>query len=149
MRRLAPKVKIEDGQAACDLRTLQAVVTHRYDVAARYARTVMDTWKREMEVLKAKGVKVDASRVKRWLQRDVEALHADERAGLEDVLTRSAVLQTIYSMRQELAAVWARSNASKEQLLSQLEDWCKRAEQSGIASLREFSRTLRGYRMPA
>jgi stearoyl-CoA desaturase (delta-9 desaturase) len=52
-------------------------------------------------------------------------------------------------MRQELSALWARSTASKEQLLQQLEDWCHRAEASGIASLREFSRTLRGYAVPA
>ena len=149
VRRLAPKVRIEDGKTACDLRTLQAVVTHRYDVAARYARTLMDTWKREMELLSAKGVKVDGWRMKRWLQRNAEALRADERAGLEDALTKSAVLRTIYSMRQELAAVWARSNASKEQLLGQLEDWCKRAEQSGIAALKDFSQTLRGYAVPA
>jgi stearoyl-CoA desaturase (delta-9 desaturase) len=58
------------------------------------------------------------------------------------------VLKTIYSMRQELAALWVRSSASKEQLLHQLEDWCRRAEQSGIGSLREFGRTLRGYAVP-
>jgi stearoyl-CoA desaturase (delta-9 desaturase) len=48
-------------------------------------------------------------------------------------------------MRQELASLWARSTASKEQLLQQLQDWCRRAELSGIAPLQQFSRTLRGY----
>jgi stearoyl-CoA desaturase (delta-9 desaturase) len=48
-------------------------------------------------------------------------------------------------MRQELVMVWQRSTATKEQLLSQLEDWCHRAERSGIAPLREFSLTLRCY----
>ena len=48
-------------------------------------------------------------------------------------------------MRQELVAVWARSTASKEQLVHQLEDWCRRAEKSGIAQLEAFSRTLRRY----
>jgi hypothetical protein len=27
----------------------------------------------------------------------------------------------------------------------QLEDWCRRADKSGIAQLERFSRTLRGY----
>jgi stearoyl-CoA desaturase (delta-9 desaturase) len=48
-------------------------------------------------------------------------------------------------MRHELAALWERSNASKEQLLRQLQDWCRRADASGIAPLVDFSQRLRSY----
>ena len=48
-------------------------------------------------------------------------------------------------MRHELAALWERSNASKEQLVRQLQDWCRRAEASGIAPLVDFSERLRSY----
>ena len=48
-------------------------------------------------------------------------------------------------MRDELAGMWARSTASKEQLVHRLEDWCQRAEASGIAALKEFSLRLRCY----
>jgi stearoyl-CoA desaturase (delta-9 desaturase) len=48
-------------------------------------------------------------------------------------------------MRQELIQLWQRSSATKEQLVKQLEDWCRRAELSGIAGLQDFSRTLRSY----
>ncbi len=48
-------------------------------------------------------------------------------------------------MRNELAAMWERSNASREQLLAQLQDWCHRAEQSGIKALQEFAMRLRRY----
>ncbi|MGH8707830.1 MAG: DesA/ISL3 alpha bundle tail domain-containing protein, partial [Burkholderiales bacterium] len=37
------------------------------------------------------------------------------------------------------------SSASKEQLLRQLQDWCHRAEASGIVPLVDFSRRLRSY----
>ncbi|MFO7543513.1 MAG: transposase, partial [Thiobacillus sp.] len=53
--------------------------------------------------------------------------------------------QTVYRMRQELAAIWGRSTASREQLLEQLQTWCKRAEESGIESLKDFSVRLRCY----
>jgi len=149
VRKVAPRLRIESGKAACDLQTLQAVITHRYDVVARFGRSLMDTWKSELQGLKARGVTVDMAMVKRWLQRDAKDLLAHERANLDEALGKSKVLATIYSMRQELSALWARSTASKEQLLQQLEDWCHRAEASGIASLREFSRTLRGYAVPA
>ena len=55
------------------------------------------------------------------------------------------MLRTAYSMRQDLAALWSRSTASKEQLVNQLEVWCQRAEESGIFALQEFSRKLRCY----
>jgi stearoyl-CoA desaturase (delta-9 desaturase) len=49
------------------------------------------------------------------------------------------------SMRRDLVALWARSAASREQLVRQLQDWCRRAEASGIGPLAEFSRELRSY----
>jgi stearoyl-CoA desaturase (delta-9 desaturase) len=145
VRKLAPRIRIETGKANCDLQTLQAVITHRYDVVARFGRTLMTTWKEELKTLRHRGEFINGSIFKRGLQRNSEDLLADERAHLEEVLTKSKVLATIYSMRQELSTLWARSTASKEQLLHQLEDWCHRAERSGIAPLQQFSQTLRGY----
>jgi stearoyl-CoA desaturase (delta-9 desaturase) len=48
-------------------------------------------------------------------------------------------------MRHELAALWNRSSATREQLVAQLQDWCHRAEASGIGPLRDFSMRLRSY----
>ena len=63
----------------------------------------------------------------------------------DEVIHHSKVLATVYTMRDDLAAVWQRSSASKEQLVHQLEDWCHRAEASGITALQDFSRRLRSY----
>ena len=147
VKKLAPKIRFEMGKARCDLQTLQAVITHRYDVVQRFARTVRITLADELERLKARGQAVDMRALKRWIQGDGRNLQAQDRARLEEALNTSKVLATIYSMRQELGSVWARSTASKEQLVHQLEDWCRRAEKSGIAQLEAFSRTLRGYAM--
>jgi len=147
VKKLAPKIRFEMGKARCDLQTLQAVITHRYDVVQRFARTVRITLADELERLKARGQAVDMRALKRWIQGDGRNLQAQDRAQLEEALNTSKVLATIYSMRQELGSVWARSTASKEQLVHQLEDWCRRAEKSGIAQLEAFSRTLRGYAM--
>ena len=48
-------------------------------------------------------------------------------------------------MRQELVALWGRSNASREQLAEQLESWLRHAETSGIIALQQFSKRLCGY----
>jgi stearoyl-CoA desaturase (Delta-9 desaturase) len=41
--------------------------------------------------------------------------------------------------------VWERSTLSKEELVLRLDDWCKRAEASGILPLQQFSRKVRAY----
>ncbi len=69
-----------------------------------------------------------------------------------DVLARfeastagSAVMNTVDAMRRDLMDLWTASNATREQLLGQLKDWCRRAEASGILELERFSMTLRAY----
>ena len=145
VKKLAPKIRFELGKARCDLQTLQAVITHRYDVVQRFARSLKATLANELERAKTRGQADDTHLLRRWLQRETKDLLVSEQARLQEVLNSSRVLATVYSMRQELSALWARSTASKEQLLHQLEDWCRRAERSGIAPLEAFSRTLRGY----
>ena len=148
VRKVAPKLKLNTGKTVCDADTLQAVITHRYDVITRYARSLRETCATEITALKAKAVAVnhiDGARLKRWLNIDATALPESERAERAQVSSHSKVLDTIYTMRDELAGVWQRSTASKEQLVHKPEDWCHRAETSGIAPLQEFSRRLRCY----
>ena len=83
--------------------------------------------------------------MKRWLASEEHVLTETERARLADAVNNSKVLQQIYHMRQELAALWGRSTESSEQLLARLQDWCHRAEASGIAPLAQFSMRLRSY----
>ena len=147
VKKLAPTVKIATGKSRCDLQTLQAVITHRYDVLARFTRLVRATCAEELRKIRERAPShaIDLQSVKRWLHLDAKLVPAKEKAELEQVLKTSKVLDTVYTMRQELVMLWQRSTATKEQLLSQLEDWCHRAERSGIAPLREFSLTLRRY----
>jgi stearoyl-CoA desaturase (delta-9 desaturase) len=41
--RVAPKVKMSVGKTACDADTLQAIITHRYDVLAKFAKSLKQT----------------------------------------------------------------------------------------------------------
>ena len=145
VKKVAPELKLDAAKTRCDLATVQAVITHRYEVLAKYAKTLRDTCASEIHNLKARAVSVDRAAVKRMLHVDAGALQANERAKVDDAISKSRVLATVYTMRQELAALWQRSSASKEQLVRQLEDWCARAETSGIIALQEFSRRLRSY----
>ena len=42
-------------------------------------------------------------------------------------------------MREELRPLWTRTNVSAEQLVADLQAWCSKAEESGIAALQEFA----------
>jgi stearoyl-CoA desaturase (delta-9 desaturase) len=57
----------------------------------------------------------------------------------------SAAVRTMAEMRRELVSLWARSMVSREHLVGRLQDWCGRAEASGIRPLAEFSLRLRSY----
>jgi stearoyl-CoA desaturase (delta-9 desaturase) len=149
VKKVAPRVRMTKGKAVCDLDTLQAIITHRYDVLTRYTRTVKGVYANEMGKLKTTMPQLNegsmVKQVKRWLHLDAADMREQDKASLSEVLNQSKQMATVYAMRQELAALWMRSNATKEQLLNQLQDWCHRAEASGIDSLQTFSRKLRCY----
>ena len=141
VKKVAPELKLDTAKTSCDLATVQAVITHRYEVLAKYAKSLSRTCAEEIQTLKARAVSVDRAMVRRMLHMDAAALPAIDRAQMN----HSKVLTTVFTMRQELTALWQRSNSSKEQLVRQLEDWCARADTSGITALQEFSRRLRRY----
>jgi stearoyl-CoA desaturase (delta-9 desaturase) len=145
--RVAPKVSWQPVRPNVDLGMLQAVITHRYDVVARYASSMKQVLADEVSRLKANAhmPQVDLSALRQWLRLEPTALQTQDKAVLDNMLARSDKLDTIYRMRAELSAVWERSNASKEQLVKRLQDWCQKAEASGIEALQEFSQRLRRY----
>ena len=146
VKKVAPTPRFTEEKAV-DMATLQAVITHRYDVLAKYAKSLKRTYAEELGKLR-RFAPHDAhvlQSLQRWLHRDEKSLCETERADLNKGLSKSRALHTVYSMRSELAALWERSSASREQLVRQLQDWCHRAEASGIRHLEEFSRRLRCY----
>ena len=146
VKKLAPRPRFAHPKPAADLDTLHAVIANRYDVLARYAKSVKKTYAEELERLKhwSPGDAEVLRSLKRALLRR-PALAVAEAARLAEALKTSRALATVVAMREELVALWERSSASKEQLLRQLQDWCRRAEASGVQALVEFSWRLRSY----
>ena len=153
VRRVAPTVKVVEAKPMVDFDTLQTVIANRYQIAAQYAMQLKTTVAGEIEQLRASAKLPQApdwnpaKQMRLWLKQEAKHIEPADQIRLTLLLEQSKLLDTVYSMRQELSQLWERSSASKEQLLKQLQDWCKRAEASGIASLQEFSQQLRGYAM--
>jgi stearoyl-CoA desaturase (delta-9 desaturase) len=147
VRKTAPKVKLEPSKMEVDAATVQAVIAHRFDVMARYARSMKKACTDEIAKLREHGHLEDKASVKafkKWFHRDSE-LSAEHRAHLDRALAKSEVLHTTWSMREELSRLWERSTLTSDQLVHQLKDWCERAERSNVPQLADFSRRLRNY----
>ena len=147
IRRVAPKLKLDASKPEADHATLQAIITHRYQVATTYARALKAACRSEIDTLRerARGVELPSrARLKRWLT-DPDTLPEGERSRLAHVAEHSKTLAKVVAMRAELSALWSRSTESSEQLLARLQDWCRRAEASGIAPLAQFSLKLKRY----
>ena len=147
VKKVAPEPKFAKGKTVADLDTLQSVITNRYDVMAKYAKSVKHAFHEELEHLKDKAQleKRFLKSSRKLLQREPAKLDVVHKQQLVELFKHSKALETMHQMRVELGAIWERSHSTRDQLLHQLQDWCARAEASGIKSLQEFSLRLRSY----
>ncbi|WP_036596622.1 DesA family fatty acid desaturase [Ottowia thiooxydans] len=147
-KKTAPRLAYGEVRPVADEKTLEAVIAHRYEVMAGYARQMRDQLAKEVAALKAGAV--DAQIVKaatRWLHRDAEKVPAAAAEKLTQARAAWPVLDKMVTMREELRQIWLNTGRNREQLTGDLQAWCKRAEESGIAELREFSMKLRAVRV--
>ena len=146
--RVAPKARVAEPKRLIDLETVQAVIANRYDLLAKYARSLKVAHREELQRLRLSGDEhARFARLKRVLRKgDVSKLAAAEQHSLSDFMKQSGVMKTLVEMRTELLATWERSSASREQTLQHLQDWIHRAEASGIHALQEAALRMRSYR---
>ena len=148
VKKVIPTPKFGEAKLIPDLETLQAVITHRYDVMTHYVASLKRICGEEIDKLMKShhAGSFDAKALKRWvLSGEERHLAEGQKQQLQVVMKDSIALSLVVSMREELSAIWARSTATHEQLLKQLHDWIARAEESGIQQLQEFSMRLRRY----
>ena len=148
VKKIAPTPKLSSHKAIPDLDTLQAVLSNRYEVMARYGKTLKRAYRKELAHIKEVGARESyllAKGARSWFHKDEARLQEPQKQQLPQIFAQSSSLQTYFELRTELAAIWERSNASREQLLQQLQNWCQRAEASGIQALQDFALRLRRY----
>lgn len=151
VKRLAPRWREGDVRAEADEATLEALIVHRYEAMARYARGLHAACRDEMQRLKARrGAHAEVSMLRaarRWLAHDQERLSSCARAQLLQIRAVCPVLDQMLTMREELRHFWLSTSHSREQLAAELRAWCHRAETSHIRALQEFSRALRAVQL--
>lgn len=148
VRKTPPQLRLGAIKPVADNKTLEALIANRYEVMARYAKAVRQAVGSELERLKAQGGQGSARLAqmrlaRQWLHRDADKIPQKIKPELERAVGQSPALAKFMTMREELRQLWTRTNVSAEQLVVELQAWCKRAEESGIASLQDFARNLR------
>ena len=147
VRKVAPVPRFTAPRPSIDLHTLQAVIAYRYDLMAAYGKSLAQTCSEEIARLRA-AHPADASLIqssRRWLHLDAARWSEQNKAKLADIFAASERLQKLVEMRADLAATWERSNATPEKLVAHLQDWCARAEASGVRSLQDLALRMRRY----
>ena len=148
VRKTPPMLKLGNIKPVADSKTLEALIANRYEVMAKYARDLRVACSTEVKRLKAEGAGANAKLAnmrlaRRWLHRDADKIPSHVKAAVESARDQSPALVKLVAMREELRSLWTRTNVSAEQLVADLQAWCKKAEESGIAALQEFALKLR------
>ncbi len=144
VKKTPPVLAYGEVRHVADEKTLEALIANRYEVMAGYARQMRSVFRQEVA-----NAKLDASVLKvasRWFHRDDDKVPAEALAPLNATLAAYPVLDKMQAMREELRQIWLNTSHTREQLALDLQAWCKRAEDSGIAALQDFSTKLRAAR---
>ncbi|MBE7418974.1 MAG: fatty acid desaturase [Ideonella sp.] len=148
VRKTPPRLAHGAVPTPADSRTLEALIANRYEVMAQYAKQVRRSCTAELSNLReqgqAQGARLMNLRLaRRWLHRDADKIPAGVQQQLASALRDHPMLAKLVAMREELRLLWTRTNVSAPQLVADLQAWCRKAEESGIARLQEFSLRLR------
>jgi stearoyl-CoA desaturase (delta-9 desaturase) len=143
--RVAPGIEVRPWVELPDAETLKALLTHRSAAMMAYFRTVtLPAFRQEAQNASASFGRL-SGRLKRALANDGRWLDPASRERLAQWVEQHPRLAAVCEYRRRLAAVLERAGKNSEAMLAGLQEWCREAEASGIQTLAEFARHLRGY----
>ena len=147
VKKTPPKLAWGEVRPVADEMTLEALIANRYEVMARYARELRLVCRAEITVLKVRRQDLSVLKAaRRWLHRDQDLVPDHAQPKVAQARASNPVLDKMLTMREELRALWLNRSQTREQLAADLQAWCRRAEDSGIAALQDFSVQLRAAR---
>ncbi len=150
VNRTVPHLRFGPVQACADATTLDAVVKHRFELMARYARRVNAATVAELRSTAVDGDVAGRRSIMRlakpWLHRNADRIPPHAKAHVARALSVSTRLTVLIEMREKLRRLWTSTNVSKDHLVGDLQSWLQEAEHSGIASLQDFASRLRSVK---
>lgn len=144
VKKLPPKLLTRlDSTTTVDAQTLQVLLLGRLEILSQYQRNVI------RPALKLAKQEVDEQtrplfkRASKLFIRDKELLSEPAVMQLQKLLQTKDYLKLIYQFGEQLKNVWDGKQGSQSERLQILQQWCKKAETSGIRYLEDFVTELK------
>jgi stearoyl-CoA desaturase (delta-9 desaturase) len=149
VNKVAPTLHVGNPKPIADMDTVKAILANRFQVMSRYTKDVILPACRASDRSAANNSRGWMKKARKILVRNEALLKPKDKQLLSKTLSENETLKLVYQYKQRLQQIWERTDKdSQEPLLKALQDWCKQAEQTGVAMLENFSRNLRGYTLP-
>lgn len=147
VKKLPPKLALDEGKLHVDLDTVKAVISNRFQVMSNYYKSVIRPILNyeKSNSIETKEDKKLFQRAGKLLRREDKLLTVKAKTRLEHLLDAREQLRIVYSYKQSLQNVWLKTAASQKDLIEALQQWCRQAEESGLDVLRQFAQQLKGY----
>ena len=147
VKKLPPKLAMDEGKLQVDLETVKAVISNRFQVMSfYYKRVVRPILKMEKRVTPVdKSEKKLFQRAGRLLRLQDSLLSPRARDRLHALLASREQLRVVYTYRQSLQNVWLKTASSQKELVESLQQWCKQAEESGLDVLHQFAQQVKNF----
>jgi stearoyl-CoA desaturase (delta-9 desaturase) len=142
IRRVAPKPIFDSEKTVMDMETVKAIISSRLHVMENYARKVVKPV-HASEIKAAPEHRKTLRKASRDLMKVDNLLDESGRARVAAALAKCESLNTVYELQNQLQAIWHKAGTSQDMLLQALQDWCNKAEATGIECLAEFAVRLR------
>ncbi|MFC3908843.1 fatty acid desaturase [Legionella dresdenensis] len=149
VKKLPPKLAMEEGKLHVDIDTVKAVISNRFQVMSfYYKRVIRPILKREKQVVTDVGDKAERKlfqRAGRLLRLQDNLLSPRARTRLQALLDCREQLRIVYNYRQSLQNIWLKTASSQKELVEALQQWCRQAEESGLDVLHQFAQQIKGF----
>lgn len=147
--RVAATLDVRPNVNLPDVETVKAVLSHRVHVLSDYFTGVIVPTLREEAGNAGNNIKGLPRKLRKGLANGGRWLDAGSRQQLDEVVRERPLLATVCEFRARLAALLDRNGRNADAMMESLKEWCHEAEASGIRTLAEFSRRLKGYQLAA
>ena len=146
VKKLPPKLAIEDGKLQVDLDTVKAVIANRFQIMSfYYKRVIKPILRLEKQTNQHKEERELLNRAGSLLKPRDALLSPLAKDRLQTLLTKRTRLQTVYNYQQSLQNIWLKTATSQKELVEALQQWCKQAENSGLEVLMKFAQQIKAY----
>lgn len=152
VRKVAPRIQRGTVCQGADSATLQAVVANRFEIMAQFGLELRRAGRAEVHRVRREGGSsssrlADMRVAARWAHRDWAHIPAHLRERVALTVASSEVLSKLLNMRSGLYALWSQTHVSADQLVVDLREWLRRAENSGVEALCDTAANLRSIRV--